>query len=212
MKLFHLILFVWLLEVQGFSSEFDSISYHAQIFSAPLENHQQALYKKVIGKERDTLIEHYYLIKGNERVLEAQYIGEVPIGEWKHYNKDSLIEHWDFSLLYYDSEHKMDLDILNDLGESEKKQMIEKASKMYGEKSLSYPALMIESGITGTVYVQIVIQSDGWIQPFSIYQSVHPLLDYAAWSYLKAIQDTPILYNGEPVECYALLPINFRIQ
>ena len=83
-------------------------------------------------------------------------------------------------------------------------------AKLIRRVSPAYPALALQSRITGTVKIRAVIGKDGTIQEADVL-SGHPLLSAAALSAVKQWVYQPTLLNGEAVEVATQIDVNFNL-
>ncbi len=80
------------------------------------------------------------------------------------------------------------------------------------KKTLIYPVVAKENGITGTVFVQMVLEKNGAITQIEVIRGVEKLLDQEAIRVVRLFPDfIPGLQNGKPVRCFFRLPIRFRL-
>lgn len=78
---------------------------------------------------------------------------------------------------------------------------------------LKYPDLAREMGISGSVYVQFVVEKDGSVNEVSVVRSVHPLLDREAVRAVKTLKRyTPGRQGITPVRVMFTIPVAFRIK
>lgn len=80
-------------------------------------------------------------------------------------------------------------------------------------QNVTYPAECAEAEIQGKVMVKFVVQKDGSIGDVEITKSVHPVLDAEAIRVVKSMPNwTPGTLNGQPVNVWFSLPVNFKLQ
>lgn len=78
---------------------------------------------------------------------------------------------------------------------------------------LVYPALAKENGIQGRVIVKFVVKADGSIGDVVVVRSKDPDLDAEAVRVVKTLPKfNPGKMNGQPVNVWFMLPINFHFQ
>lgn len=83
----------------------------------------------------------------------------------------------------------------------------------YISSNLRYPASAERNGIDGKVIVQFMVNEEGELSEFSIFQSVNPDLDNEALRLVKNMPNwTPASNKNGPVKSYVRLPIVFRIN
>lgn len=88
-----------------------------------------------------------------------------------------------------------------------------KALYAYVSKELNYPDLAKENGISGTVYVQMVIERDGTISQIEVMRGVEKLLDQEAVRVVSLLPNfIPGKQRNKPVRCMYRLPIRFRLE
>lgn len=89
----------------------------------------------------------------------------------------------------------------------------EEALFKYLESNIHYPREALELGISGTVFVNFIVESDGSISNISIFQGVDPLLDNEAMRVVGLMPKwEPAIQKGEPVRVNFNLPIKFLLQ
>lgn len=84
----------------------------------------------------------------------------------------------------------------------------------YGTNPLpKYPPLAREKGYEGTVYLRVMVQTDGRVGKLSIDRSSgHEILDRAAADSVKGWTFLPAQKGGKPVESWVLLPVKFKLD
>ncbi len=79
-------------------------------------------------------------------------------------------------------------------------------------KNIKYPAIAVENGVQGKVFVQFVIGKDGKVGDVQVIRGVDPSLDKEA---VRIIQSMPAWkpgkQRGKPVKVSFQVPINFRL-
>lgn len=89
----------------------------------------------------------------------------------------------------------------------------EKALMQFLGENITYPSECAENGIEGKVVVKFVVLSDGNVDFVEVVESAHPLLDAEAVRVISLLNDwIPGKFNGEPVNVYYTLPVNFKLQ
>ncbi len=80
-------------------------------------------------------------------------------------------------------------------------------------KNLEYPEIAAENGISGTVYVQFVVEPSGMVNKVTIMRSVDPSLDKEA---IRVVKTSPKWVagkqRGKPVRVAFTFPIKFVLQ
>ena len=80
-------------------------------------------------------------------------------------------------------------------------------------KNLQYPEIAAENGISGTVYVQFVVEPTGMVNKVTIMRSVDPSLDKEA---IRVVKTSPKWVagkqRGKPVRVAFTFPIKFVLQ
>lgn len=80
-------------------------------------------------------------------------------------------------------------------------------------ENIYYPQECAENNIQGKVLVKFTVFKDGSVGNVEIVKSVNPLLDTEAERVVKALPKwTPGVLNGENVNVWYTLPINFKLQ
>jgi protein TonB len=80
-------------------------------------------------------------------------------------------------------------------------------------KNLQYPEIAAENGISGTIYVQFVVEPSGMVNKVTIMRSVDPSLDKEA---IRVVKTSPKWVagkqRGKPVRVAFTFPIKFVLQ
>src|SRR5262249_52691878 len=80
-------------------------------------------------------------------------------------------------------------------------------------ESLRYPPVARRRGLTGTVYLEITIQTNGAIGTASVVaSSSHPLLDEAALETVRHLPRLPFPAELPPRRLRVRLPVIFRLE
>lgn len=80
-------------------------------------------------------------------------------------------------------------------------------------ESLRYPMVARRRGLTGTVYLEITIHTNGTIGGASVVaSSSHPLLDEAALETVKGLAPLPFPAELPPRRLRVRLPVIFRLE
>jgi protein TonB len=83
----------------------------------------------------------------------------------------------------------------------------------YVMQHLRYPAIAVENGVSGRVYVRFVVNKDGMIERVEVIRGVDPALDREARRViLSSPRWTPGKQRGIPVNVKYVFPINFVLQ
>lgn len=89
----------------------------------------------------------------------------------------------------------------------------ELALQKYLRSSVKYPAIALENGIQGKVYVSFVVDRDGGISNAKIARGIDASIDKEALRVVKAMPKwIPGKQNGETVRVSFTLPINFTLE
>ena len=80
----------------------------------------------------------------------------------------------------------------------------------YIQQNTIYPKACKDSHITGTVYVQFVVDSVGQVEQVKVLRSVHPLLDAEATRLVSNMPKwKPGKQNGKEVNVWYTIPVRF---
>jgi protein TonB len=83
----------------------------------------------------------------------------------------------------------------------------------YIQEKIEYPAIAMENGISGTVYVNFVVNKAGEITAINIVRGVDPSLDNEVIRALKAAPKwAPGKQRGKPVSVSMAIPVKFILQ
>jgi TonB family protein len=89
----------------------------------------------------------------------------------------------------------------------------EEGFRDYLGQNTVYPHAALENGISGRVFVEFVIDADGYLKNAKILRSIDPLLDAEALRVIKESPKwTPGYRSGEPVAVKYGFPIVFKLQ
>lgn len=87
------------------------------------------------------------------------------------------------------------------------------AFRNYIQGSIKYPPIAMENGISGTVYVNFVVNTKGEIAQITIVRGVDASLDNEVVRALKAAPKwTPGMQRGKPVNVSMAIPVKFILQ
>ncbi len=85
--------------------------------------------------------------------------------------------------------------------------------RSYIQGKINYPPMAMENGISGTVYVNFVVNKKGQIAQITIMRGVDPSLDNEVLRALKAAPKwTPGMQRGKPVNVSMSMPVKFILQ
>lgn len=83
----------------------------------------------------------------------------------------------------------------------------------YIQGSIKYPPIAMENGISGTVYVNFIVNTKGEIDKIVIVRGVDPALDNEVIRALKAAPKwTPGMQRGKPVNVSMAIPVKFILN
>jgi periplasmic protein TonB len=83
----------------------------------------------------------------------------------------------------------------------------------YLQKNIKYPEIAQENGISGRVFVQFVVSSNGSISNVQVMRGVDPSLDKEAVRVIRNMPSwKPGKQNGTPVKVQMSVPVNFRLE
>lgn len=83
----------------------------------------------------------------------------------------------------------------------------------YIQETIDYPAIAMENSISGTVYVNFVVNTKGEITSINIVRGVDPSLDNEVIRALKAAPKwEPGMQRGKPVSVSMAIPVKFILQ
>ena len=89
----------------------------------------------------------------------------------------------------------------------------DKALREYILNTIKYPEVARTSGITGTVYVQFVVEKDGSISDVKVVRGIGGGCDEEAVRVVKSMPRwKPGKQRGQPVRVYFTLPIEFKLM
>jgi len=89
----------------------------------------------------------------------------------------------------------------------------DKALREFILNNLNYPEIARKTGITGTVYVQFVVEKDGSISDVKVVRGIGGGCDEEAVRVVKSMPKwKPGKQRGQPVRVYFTLPIEFKLM
>lgn len=89
----------------------------------------------------------------------------------------------------------------------------EKALQKFICENTKYPKSAIEEKISGTVYVQFIVEKDGSISDVKVIRGIGGGCDEEAVRVIKQLPDwIPGKQNGVPVRAYFMIPITFNLK
>ncbi len=89
----------------------------------------------------------------------------------------------------------------------------EEGFRDYVGKNINYPLAAQEKGISGRVFVEFVVDADGYLKNAKVTRGVDPLLDAEALRVIKeSPQWTPGYQKGEPVAVKYTFPVVFKLN
>jgi TonB family protein len=91
---------------------------------------------------------------------------------------------------------------------------IDEMPQVLSSPPVTYPPVLLEAGVEGSVTLAVVVGTDGRIEPSSIrvVESTHPGFEQAAADALLATVFRPGKINGQPVRVIVQLPIAFSVR
>jgi TonB family protein len=80
--------------------------------------------------------------------------------------------------------------------------------------SRSYPPLLRDAGVTGSVTLRMRVGSDGRVDPWTIevVESTHDLFSQAASNVAGRLRFRPARVGGKPVPVWITLPVTFQLE
>jgi protein TonB len=202
--------------------------YYKDLYGRKKTSPEKAKFKKEISRKGNYFQEVTYDLRTNQFMIkEVRDVDGQAHGLWLRRNKDGSLDSldYDFKLqeFYRDTNLcKVGFDGLDSLDESDGYtnailRGIEGDPVMGVYKKISmntrYPVAAKDQKITGTVYLQYIVETNASIQEYSIIKGAHPLLDKEALRVVKSLRyEKPAMLKGEAVrQCYSL-PIKFNLR
>ena len=158
-------------------------------------------------------------LRKNCLIKDENYKDKKPIGLWTTFSEDcSVINKRDFSILVY-SDQQVDT-VFNNVLKDGNVENYEKAQYGDDEKAIfnyigtkiRYPHEAKVAGLSGIVYLQIIIKADGTVEMVSVMRGAHPFLDYEAWELVASMPKwNPAKKDGQPIDSFYNLPIRFLL-
>ncbi len=79
------------------------------------------------------------------------------------------------------------------------------------EKSIEYPDIAKKAGIEGTVYLKVLVWTDGTVKRVKIIKSLYDALDNAAVKAAYHLRFKPALQRDKPVAVWVAIPFKFSL-
>lgn len=156
----------------------------------------------------------------NDKIFcKGQYKNNFKSGIWYYYDYDGNIEFkYDYDLKKYIEENnalsKMEISDKYDVPAILLMSSAELISKII--QNLQYPIVAADKGISGRVFIDILVEKNGKILGYKIKESVHELLDNEALRVVKLItkdiEIIPATKNGVNVDSELTIPIVFMLN
>lgn len=96
--------------------------------------------------------------------------------------------------------------------EGEIYRIYEEAPKVISRVEPQYPDAARQLGIEGTVFLELVVETDGTVSFVKVLKSVHPLLDDAARNAAMQFKFSPAKSRDLAVRAYLTLPVTFSLD
>ncbi len=88
----------------------------------------------------------------------------------------------------------------------------EGAMRKFIIQHLAYPAIDIENGVQGKVFVRFIVSKDGVLSDFEILRGLSSTIDAECVRVLKRMPNwIPGETNGHQVKCYFTMPFTFKL-
>lgn len=198
-----------------------SETYYKDYFLTKEIDEKKAKFKKIESKNDDRIvnIKVFDLMK-NCLIKEENYKDGNPIGIWTSYSENcSLAKKRDFSKLVY-SNKQIDTLFNNVIKEGNPDSYEiaqfgdnENAIFQYMASKLRYPSDAKEAGLSGTVFLQFIIKTDGSVKMVSIIRSAHAFLDYESWGLIENMPNwNPAKKDNQPIDSFYNFPIKFTLK
>ena len=192
------------------------IRYYKERYTSKTVKENKANYKLVIKEfEENERTEEFYKTDGNILLWNRIYKDDLPVGVWKNYSENGILRRErNFDDLIYSSKKDPAVPDVEKIDKAPEFIGGEPKMMEFIQKNIEYPSEAVEEGYQGIVYVRLRIDSDGSISEISIARDVHPFLDYESYRVVKAMKGkwSPAKDSeGNPIDCYYVLPIHFRL-
>jgi len=190
---------------------------------------EKARYKREVFEKAEVRKIEVHDLKRQRLISREFYNGKkVPIGKWIVTNYDGSVDtlDYDFDLqAHYDQGKLCDSSDVS-LDSLEKINGYEHAvlSGSDGEdpimsiyhriaKTTKYPDAAKDAGISGTVYLEFIIESNANVELYSIVKGAHPFLDVEAVRVMRSLEfSKPAFQDEEAVRTCYTLPIRFSLR
>jgi len=85
--------------------------------------------------------------------------------------------------------------------------------KIFLKSNMSYPPVLKDTDVQGTVYVQLIVEVDGSLTNAVVVRKVSPLLDAEALRLIHIVPKwIPGMQSGKKARVRYVIPISFRIE
>lgn len=138
---------------------------------------------------------------------EGMYENGEKTGQWEYYSKEGIklsrAEYAKYEQDFFSDENQLSPKYF--LGENKYMEFI--------SVNVNYPAYAVENNIAGTVYLQVKIKINGFIEDVHVEEGVHESLDNESLRVVKQLPYfTPMLYYGVPMPSKINLPIKYQLE
>lgn len=79
------------------------------------------------------------------------------------------------------------------------------------QKSIGYPQVARDAGISGNVVVRVLVGKDGTYTRHRVLNGVHPVLEKAVEKELPRLRFTPAIQGGKPIPFWVNIPFVFKL-
>ncbi len=192
--------------------------------------------KKTIKDPIKGIVEEFYVLKKDQNVKHGEYKKTlrgniVTIGNYKNGEKEvfkfydtEMVHSYNFEekkVLKY-IEHPLNLEVYST---SLEKIDVERPPlplfsplelRYFIARNVKFPYEAREKRISGKPLIAVTISKEGEIKDFKVFKSAHKILDDAAISVLKMLDESwqwlPAKKDGKAIESAILIPVAFKVQ
>ena len=191
---------------------------------------EEANYKLVISSNGELTKKEIYLIKKDKLLKRRMFNREhYPVGEWKIAKEKGKATTYNYGTnfreYYVDTNLCVgpfeDIDSLDESDGYYNPQLkgtsgevsFEQEVYIHVAKNTKYPPLALREKISGTTYLQFIVETDATVSQYAIVRGSHPALDDAAIEAVKSLNfSKPTMLEGEAIRQCFTLPVRFNLR
>ncbi len=203
-----------------YSQQESQKKYYTDRYASKETTEEKGKYMEISNYVNDSIIQKEFIhVKTKMKIWTKSYLNDKPYGIWTFYDKKEQPEkelNYSFILRYgsfipdgflnnqYTNNSSLQLPTLNNT---------EYGLRNYIATNIIYPKDALDNGIQGKVLVQFTVDCSGRIDNISIVNGVCESIDRDAFRLIHSMSNMqPAKINGENVNIYMVIPINYLIE